>query len=92
MDHVRLLSIQAVEHSAYTTSMEKFLKQAFISNRLKVYNELFSVVKSWDKPRRRRQGNKRNQNRDRSSKGREKERRGGRGKEHCNCKLHHLVL
>jgi len=43
MDHVRLFSIEAGEHTTYTTSMEKLLKQAFISDRLKVYNGPLSV-------------------------------------------------
>ena len=43
MDHVRWLSTPAGEHTAYTTSVGKLLKQAFISNRLKVYNGPLSV-------------------------------------------------
>jgi len=43
VDHARLFSIQAGEHTAYTTSMEKLLKQAFIGNCLKVYNGPLSV-------------------------------------------------
>jgi len=43
MDHARLLSIQAGEHTAYTTSMGKLLKQALISNCFKFYNGPLSV-------------------------------------------------
>ena len=68
MDNVRLLSTQAGEHTAYTTS------------RLSVAATSRSTMdRRRDKPRRGNQGNKRNQNRDRSCKRREKERRGGRG-------------
>jgi len=79
MDHVRLLSIQAVEHSAYTTSMEKLLMQAFVSSRLKVYNGPFSVGEKLGQAKKEKAGKQEDQNRDRRSKGREKERQGGRG-------------
>jgi len=83
MDHVRLLSTQAGEHSAYTTSMEKLLKQAFISNRLKVYNGPFSVSE------------KLGQAKKKAGKQEQKERKGKKERKRvrtCNCKLHHLVL
>ena len=92
MDHVRLLSIQAGEHTTYTTSMEKLLKQAFISNRLKVYNGPLGVSDEQGQAKKEREGKqeepKQGQEWQNTRKGK-KERKRVRT---CNCKLHHLVL